>query len=691
MQVILKKIIFIFCVIVTNSLSAQKNVEFTKENFPNDKEGLSKAQHAIKTGDGFYEKGTSTYKQAIEPYLIANSFNPDNALLNFKIGKCYMHSNHKLKSLPYLEKACSINPNVDKYLHYYLGRSYHLNSIWEKAIQEYKTYQKTLDAKIAAEEIADLNRRIEECSTGAELMKNPVRIKIENAGGEINTSFPDYGTVISADESIMIFTSKRSTTTGGKKDEAINEYYEDIFISTKSNGKWTPATNMGNPINTEGHDASVGLSADGQTLLIYIDDSKGSGDIFECTQKGDSWSKPERFNSNINTIFHESSASLSADGRTLYFTSNKIEDNYGNHDIYKSTMDKKGKWGPAQNLGTVINTPYNEESVFFHPDGKTLYFSSEGHKTMGSFDIFKSVYENGKWSEPVNLGYPVNTPYHDVGFVLSANGKHGYYASLKDSGYGEKDIYMISFLGPEKPVAAKIEPQQTVETTTAVQEIKPIPIPVFDEVQISLTLLKGVITDELTQKPVEATIELVDNEKNEVIASFTSNSKTGRYLVSLPSGKNYGIAVKAEDYLFHSENFDIPVANGYQEITKNIALKNIAVGSTIVLKNIFFDFDKATLRPESFNELGNLISLLGKATNIRIEISGHTDNKGSAAYNQTLSESRAKTVVEYLVTNGVNKSRLEYKGYGLAQPIATNDTDEGRQMNRRTEFKILSK
>jgi outer membrane protein OmpA-like peptidoglycan-associated protein len=190
---------------------------------------------------------------------------------------------------------------------------------------------------------------------------------------------------------------------------------------------------------------------------------------------------------------------------------------------------------------------------------------------------------------------------------------------------------------------------------------------------------------------LEATIELIDNVKNEVLATFKSNSATGKYLVSLPSGKNYGISVKADNYLFHSENFDLPANADYQEVTKDIALKNVSVGTKIVLKNIFFDFNKSTLRPESTAELERLIKLLNDVPNMRIEISGHTDNKGSAEYNQKLSESRSKSVVDYLVSKGVNSGRLEFKGYGLTQPIASNDTEEGRQENRRTEFKILSK
>ncbi len=309
---------------------------------------------------------------------------------------------------------------------------------------------------------------------------------------------------------------------------------------------------------------------------------------------------------------------------------------------------------------------------------------------MGGYDVFKSTYENGKWSTPENLGYPVNGPDDDVYFVMSGSGRRGYYASAKEGGYGEKDLYMITFLGPEKPfemsnednlLAGIAEPVKSVHAAEAV-EIASNP----------LTILKGTITDAKTQKPLEATIELIDNTKNQVIATFKSNSATGKYTVMLPSGKNYGIVVKANDYLFHSENFDIPQATGYQEIIKDIALQSISVGSKIVLKNIFFDFDKSTLRPESTNELERLAKLLNDIPSLKIEISSHTDSKGSDEYNQRLSQSRSETVVNYLINEKkIAKDRLVAKGYGETKPIATNDTDEGRQQNRRSEFEILSK
>ncbi len=282
---------------------------------------------------------------------------------------------------------------------------------------------------------------------------------------------------------------------------------------------------------------------------------------------------------------------------------------------------------------------------------------------MGGYDIFKSTLEGKAWSKPENLGYPINSPGDDVFFVVSASGKHAYSASVRSDGFGERDIYRISFIDPPT------EPHQP-----------------------KLTLLKGIISDAVSSAPIGAKIEIGDNEKNEIVAELESNSTTGKYLVSLPAGKNYFIAINAgETYLFHSENVNIPITYGYQEIEKDIMLYKIDVGTKIVLNNIFFDYDMATLRTESTTELARLVGVMKDNPSIKIEISGHTDSKGSDVYNQKLSENRAKAVVDYLVEKGVVKGRMEYKGYGESEPVATNDTEEGMQLNRRTEFKILSK
>jgi outer membrane protein OmpA-like peptidoglycan-associated protein/Tol biopolymer transport system component len=674
-------------VLFVNTAFAQ-NKEFTKEFFPGDKEGLKAANSVIKEGDKLYMEGEHKYTAALNYYLAAQNFNPDNAELNYKIGMCYYYSSFKVKCFDHFKKAYDLKPTIATDIRFFVGRGYHLLGEWDKAIGEYNASRGMMKSKDDADKLNQLDKLIQECNNGKELQKKPARVFIDNLSTAINTKYPEYGPIISADESVMYFTSRRDNTTGGKMDEYLGGYYEDIYVSYKQGGKWTPAVNIGPPINTNEHDATISLFPDGQKMFVYKDD-KGDGNIYETSLVGNAWSKPQKVDKNINTSSHESSACLSPDGKTLYFVSNRPDLSIGGRDIYMSTKDEKGRWMKPINLGSIINTPYNEESVFLHPDGKTLYFSSQGHNSMGGYDIYKTVNNNGIWSKPENMGWPINTPDDDVFFVLSASGRRGYYSSFRSDGQGEKDIYVITFLGPEKPVQLNNEDNLIASLVAPVRSA--VIEPKVEVTKAKTTILKGTITDAITQKVLEANIELIDNVKNQTIAVFTSNATTGKYLVSLPSGKNYGIAVKAEGYLFHSENFDLADTADYQEVIKDIQLKNVAVGSKIVLKNIFFDYAKYSLRPESTNELERLIKLLNDVPSMRIEISGHTDNRGSAELNQKLSENRAKSVVDYLVSKGISASRLEYKGYGKEQPVATNDTDAGRQENRRTEFKILSK
>jgi outer membrane protein OmpA-like peptidoglycan-associated protein len=673
-------------------LSVAQNVEFEKENFnyKDNKDEFKAAKKAFQTGNELFEKGSDEYSQALPYFYKAQKFNPNNAFLNYKIGVCLLNSIYKVSSITYFEKAFQLNPNIDPRIHYMLGQAYQLTLNWETALKEYTTYKNSLSKEELMDVEKTIAKKMQECHNGEELMKHPVRVFIDNLE-TINTKFPEYTATIAADESMLYFTSRRDVSLGAKEAKGTmkeEDYDEDIYVAYNMNRKWTPAQNLGEPINTITHDATVSLSPDGQRMFIYKGDR--GGDIYECVLKGTEWSKPVRLNKNINTDFHESSACYAVDQKSLYFVSDK-PGGLGGRDIYMSQLLKKDKWGEPVNLGPVINTPFDEESVFMHPDGKTMYFSSKGHNSMGGYDIFKTIFNDSTktWSKPENIGYPINTADDDAFFVVSANGRHGYYASIKEGGKGDMDLYVVTFLGPEKPGVMSNEDNLLASSTAPVAEKQ-----IEEAVPIKtnqLTIFKGKVIDAITQEPVEATIEITDNQKNELVSSFTSNSKTGRYLIALPSGKNYGIAVKAENYLFHSENFDIPNTSVYQEINKDIQLKKIAVGSKIILKNIFFDFDKATLRKESTAELERLIALLNEVGSLRIELSGHTDNKGAAAYNQKLSEDRARAVVDYLVKKGINASRLESKGYGMTSPVAGNDTDEGRQQNRRTEFKILSK
>ncbi|AHJ99021.1 hypothetical protein Hsw_3426 [Hymenobacter swuensis DY53] len=661
-----------------------QDVEFSKDRFGNDKDGLKAALKEIKLGDESYDLDPPRYEQALPHYLAAQKFNPNNAQLNFKIGESYLHSGFKPRALEYLQKAYQLNPDVDPRIHYALGRGLHLNGKWDEAIAEYKRATPATGTKNTAAFTQDIQKKIRECENGRKLAAKPNRVFIDNAGPGVNSPYPEYGPVITADESVILFTSRRPGSTGDQKDPETGGFMEDIYTSTRTTkGSWVDARNLGEGVNTEGHDATVGLSPDGQRLLVYMEDN--GGDLHEANLRGAEWRKPQKLGSRINTRSHESSAAYTPDGRSLYFVTDK-EGGLGQRDIYKVEMEGRG---PAQNLGSVINTQYGEEGVFLHPDGKTMYFSSEGHNSMGGYDIFKSVYENGKWSQPENLGWPINTPDDDVFFVISASGRHGYYSSFRDDGLGSKDIYQITFLGPEKPPVLSQEDQLLASRVQPVKET--LLAPPVAIVAAQVTILKGIVTDEASKQPIEATIDVVDNSLNQTIASFQSNEQSGRYLVSLPSGVNYGIVVRKDGYLFHSENFDLPAKAAYSEVVKDIALKKLDVGVKVVLNNIFFDFDKATLRKESTNELERLQKLLVETPALRLEISGHTDNVGKAEYNKDLSQRRAKAVVDYLVAKGIDKSRLTFAGYGDTQPVASNASKTGRQLNRRTEFKVTGK
>ncbi len=678
----MRKINLLFLIFLSWKLVSQ-NVEFEKKNFPGRKDELNEAKENIKKGDEIFQQGEVYYRDALPFYLKAQNFNPNNAKLNFKIGLAYLHSFDKKKAYDYILKAFTLDPQVDPKIRYYTGRVYHLNSEWDKAIQEYNLYLNSIKDK---NEIKVVKKKIEECNNGKILSQTPMRVWVDNLGPEVNTSFNEYSPVITTDESVLMFTSRRPGGVGNKIDENKNEYFEDVWVSYKSGKKHTTAVNLGPPVNTENHDAAVCLSPDGQKLITYQGGVNG-GDLFISYLVGKVWSKPENLGKAINSKYHESSASFSYDGKILYFVSNR-EDGLGGHDIYYSEINEKGKYEKAVNIGPIINTEYDEEAVYMMPDGKTMYFASKGHNSIGGYDVFKTTFENGQWTKPINIGVPINTPDDDAFFALAGSGRRAYYSSASLGGYGGMDLYKITILGPEKQPLLNTQDQLLAMAAKPVTNLK-----VEQAVEVTkpkMTLLKGIVYDAKTNEPLEAILNLIDNEKNVILASFKSNAATGKYLVTLPSGKNYGIAVQREGYLFHSENFNLPADAEYQEVTKDIPLKKIEIGNAIVLKNIFFDFDKATLRTESYNELDRLVTLLTENPSIKVELSAHTDSKGSDEYNMKLSQKRAESVVNYLINKGISSDRLIAKGYGETQPIDTNDTEEGRQNNRRVEFKIVS-
>ncbi|MCO5269720.1 MAG: OmpA family protein [Brumimicrobium sp.] len=699
----MKKILAILTIFTIGYISYSQEVTFDKKNFKDDKGAFKEAEAHLKEGDRLMGiMPFPHYNAALKEYLLAQQFNPKFSILNYNIGICYLNTPQKFKALEYFQNAFKLNAGIFPDIHYYLGRGYHLKMEWDKAIEHYEAYKKVINPKDVAKG-QDVQKKIFECNSGKKLVTTPVRVWIDNMGSNVNSAYPDYGMIMTADAMEIYYTSRRPNTTGGGIDEFTDGYYEDVYTSNRYNSKdWAPAKNVGTPINTKGHDAAVALNPDGSKMIVYIDD-KGDGNLYESVRQEGVWSKPQKFNKEICSKYHEASAWYTPDGKQLYFISERPRSGSepGDRDIFVATWDEAKKdWGNVQRLPDNINTPYNEDGIYVHPDGKTIYFSSKGHNSMGGYDVFKSVkQDDGSWSNPENLGYPINTPDDDVFFVVAANGRDAYMTSFREDGIGDKDLYKVTLLGPKKEPILSGEDMLLANASTPTRAIQIEP-----KVEVStgnLMILKGVVRDETTREPLKANIILVDNTTGQTVAEFTSDSKTGRYLVSLPGGRNYGIAVKADGYLFHSENFEVKKEEGYKEVEKDIDLKKIDVGKSIVLRNIFFDLDKYSLRPESENELARLTALLKENPTIKIEISGHTDSRGSVAHNKTLSQNRAKAVVDYLIARGISADRLTSAGYASERPIVTDaqiaqmkrkeDREAAHQENRRTEFKIISK
>jgi len=634
-----------------------RNVPFTIDYFNGQQFYLKKALDNLTRGDGYYfDEENPYYKLALPFFEEANTFNPNNAELNFKLGICYLNSNDKFKARPFFEKALALDPSVDPRIHYYIGMGYHVNGEWDKAISAYNRHGQL---NLSHEDRKETDKRLEECRTGKTLTARPINVNIELLGDEVNTRYPEYVPLITADESMLYFTSKREDTYGGGVDLKDAEYFEDIYYCERAGNHWTRAVNAGPPLNTKSHDAGAGISADGHTMFIYKGD-KDNGDLLVAYLVNGKWTKPEDLGKNINTKFHESSACLSPDGNTLYFVSDR-PGGMGRRDIYTSQWDQVAKeWKPAANIGSIINTQYDEEGVFIHPDGKTLFFSSKGPGTMGGYDVFYSVFADSVWTTPVNIGAPVNTPDDDVFFTVSASGEHGYYSSFKKSGKGEKDIYRITF--PEKEKQAG-----------------------------EMAVLKGTIRNDNSNQPLTARIELIDLNRSEHIGNFYSDSRTGKYLIALPAGKKYGAFFYAKGFLYASDYFEIPEKAAFKEIVADIRLQPMNQGLNMVLNNVVFETGKAVLLPGSGEVLDRLVTLMAENETLTLEVSGHTDNTGDPEANKALSAERARTVVNYLVEQGVDHRRLTAVGHGADQPIASNDTEEGRQKNRRIEFKVSSR
>ncbi len=653
--------------------------------------------------DGEKAYAKKDYDNAIMLFSQARDLDAENAKVNYRLGMSYLYGATKSKSLPYLEKAYQLDPNVDSEINYHLATAYQINNKYMLAKDHFE-YFKQKNRKLAS--VAD--EKIRECLVADSLSRNPPNIIVENMGGIINTNNHEYSPIISADGSLFIFTSDRSDGTFVQKGKNV-ENFEDIYVARRNGSGWSAPEKISPNINIKYHDAAASLSPDGKTLFLYYEE--GNGDIYMSTLENGEWSKAKPLNKNINTHFWETSASISADGTKLYFTSDR-PGGQGGLDIYVSELTKKGDWGKAVNLGKKVNTQFSEDSPFIHPDGVTLYFSSNGHPTVGNTDIFKSEFVDNEWQQPENLGIGINSVEYDGFFSMSADKKTGYYSTLREDGMGNADIYKVTFLPPKPkpqppPLIIALEPDPNAEKKPEPVVEEPEPIvetaapPVKEEedfvdpriaLQVELkivTVLRGKVIDANTAAPLIASISLVDNEKN-VVLSRTRSNTNGEFEVTIPHGGNYGVSTEKDGYLFNSINFNVPTFSEFREIDTHIIMVKAEVGSKVVLKNIFFDVGQSNIKIESISELENINELLTSNPKLRVQINGHTDNTGNAAANKVLSLQRATAVVNYLIEKGISQNRLRAVGYGEERPIVSNDDEiGGREINRRTEIEII--
>ncbi len=604
--------------------------------------------------------------EAIELLEKAIKMDPNFIEAHMFLAEVYGENKKYQDALNEAKAAVGISPDFFKSAYYSMGFWCIKLQIYDEAEQYFNHY---LTYKgIAAEAKSNATLGLKSAQFARKAIKNPVPFTPLNMGAAVNSTENDYLPAITADEQTLVYTRLIPKDPNGSPSDMRNKS-EDFYSCKKTDGKWSNAINIGPPINTFGNEGAQCISADGQTLVFtackeydgYPGGRKGYGscDLFIAKKMADGkWGVPENIGKPINTEYWDSQPSMSSDGQTIFFVSNR-PGGIGGTDIWKCTKNDAGKWANLVNLGDSVNSAENEESPYIHPDNKTLYFSSEGWPGMGSKDLYLSrIKKDGHFSTPMNLGYPINTAESERDLIVSANAKTAYFSSERAGGTGGLDLYNFELYEAARPQ--------------------------------SVTYVKGKVFNKETSKGLEAKFELIDLETGEMVMQASSMIGSGEFLVCLPVNKNYLMNVSKNGFLFASENFSLKgLANNLKAYEMNVPLTPIKAGEKVVLKNIFFETASYTLKEESKIELQKLKSFLLLNSAVSIEIGGHTDNVGDNKSNQILSENRAKAVYEFLIANEITKERLSFKGFGDTMPIDDNSTDKGKANNRRTEFMIV--
>jgi len=612
------------------------------------------------------KKALKYYKQAVEQY---NNFNYHDAIILLQkslkndqdfieawllLGDSFTEVDSLSVAISAYKSAVNIDSLFYPGIYYLLGNLNYKLGKYSDAVDDYVRLSKMQD--VSNELLLRTYERLIFASTSARLIEHPVPVDIKNIGSPINTSSDEYINYVNSHNDYLMFT-QRTKVTGFQANK--KQFKEELMTSDKEDSIWQKPVPIVLPWKNQLDMGSISISTNGNRMYFtgcYWAIGQGGCDLYTSKKTGDNWLVPNNLGNKINTRSWESQPVISSDGKKLYFAS-KRKGGKGGSDIWMSIKLKNNSWSPPINLGDSINTPKDEMSPFLHADGRTLFFSSTGHPGLGGYDLFISRQDElGRWSLAKNIGYPTNTKYNEINIFVNIEGDTSWISSDRVGGKGGMDIYTFGNY-------PQIQPQKTM-------------------------YVEGTVVDKLTKKPLNAEIQITNLGTARIINTTYSDPVSGHFLLVVFPEINYAFNVSKKGYIFLSENINTNDSANLKTIHKEFELLPFVKGSQLVMNNIYFDFNKSDLLASSYIELNKLVELLNQNPNTNIEIVGHTDNIGDVEYNKSLSLKRAQSVGKYLIDNGISTQRLKYKGLGSVKPLATNSTEKGRSLNRRTEIVV---
>jgi len=610
-----------------------------------------KALKYMEKAQEFYQQGDwSSCEDELLRVMNADSSITDSYLM---LGDVYQETGRSEEAVQMYKRALGFNPEHEDIVLYLLGNTLFSLERYSEALDVYEHLLVMTESNVELR--ASINNKKQIAEVRKSLMDNPVSFDPVNLGPMVNTTENEYINALSADGSGIYFTRRLKN-----EEDASRDFSEDLYHAGRTGDSLQCAIKLDYPPGKDNDAGALCISPDGRLIFFtscFRQDSYGSCDLYYAEKKGDTWSEAKNMGRDINSASWDAQPSFAPDGKTLYFTSNRAG-GYGSSDIWKTERTADGEWGKPVNLGLAVNTIATEMAPFIHFDNQTLYFSSSGHPGMGGTDLYKSTRIDGKWSPPENLGYPINSDADELVVIVDPAGEQGYISTNSMEGEGGYDMFRFELHNA----------------------IRPIPV----------SYLKGKVYDKVSGLPLEARFELIDIALDSIIIDALSDRQSGEFLVCLPGNRTYALNVSSKGYLFYSEHFPFTESKtSLEPVLKNIPLEPIAVGKSIILRNIFYETGQYQLKSLSFAELDKLVKFLSENPDLRVEIGGHTDDVGSLDANLTLSLNRAEAVFNYLIENGITTDRITYKGYGEGKPVSPNDSDQGRALNRRTEITVI--